>query len=363
MFLLAVLALASTPGTVWGQTQAEYRARVQALVPVWRKMAALKHREDSIVAHDLPRDTLCDGSLVVLTDSALMPFARQVVRQAAAKLERRFGAASNVLRGHLYLLSIPAWDSTENVVDLAEVDRAGQSHFLQGEPRSVTAVTGAIVQHAAETLWGELGPGFGRWLGGGFSADSATAAMWTGVRIDLVTSSFAASRACYAGADTACALALGVAGESDPGVRWFSAAERQDRIRRMTLQLDSDNPQQYEQCVKFNTDAACTALIHLLPPDDLFPPLGTFARQSLVTLALDVGGPDAFVRMRAAPDTRQAQLAAAAGMPVDSLVGLWRRRALQARTSNPSMNWGMALASLMWVATCGALSLRSSPWR
>ncbi len=363
VLLVAVVAVGTGARTARGQTQAEYRARVQALIPVWRETIALKHREDSIAARALPGDTLREGPLVVLADSALMPFARAVVVPAAARLERRFGSAANALRAHPYLLSSSSGDSIAGVVNLADVDSTGVAHFRQGEVRNAATVTNVLARNGAEVLGGALGPQFRRWLGAVFPADSETSGMWTGVRIDLVTSSFAVAQACYAGADTACALALGVAGTDDPGTHWFDAAERRDRIRHLGFQLRSDNERQYDQCVNSNADSACTALIHLLAVDELQPPLGTFARQSLVTLALDVGGPDAFARMRSAPNDRRAQLEAAAGMPLDSLVAVWRSRALDARTSNPSMSWGMALASLVWVATCGALSLRSSPWR
>ncbi len=362
-FVAAVALLAVAPAAR-AQTQAEYRARVHALVPLWHEVAAMKHREDSLAALALPSDTVRAGPLVVLADSALLGFARAVATPAAATLEKRFGPTAEVLRSHPYLLS--AADSMpfgQGPINLLEVDASGQARYVQTEPPEVDAMAYAVVHRAGTLIGATLGPEFHRWIGGDFPVDSATPGMWTGVRIDLVTSAFAVAHACYAGADSACALALGVLGTEDPVVRWFDAAERRDRAHHVTYQFRSDNAALYNACQARKADSACIALLRLLPTDEIDPPLGSMARQSLVTLALDLGGPDAMTRMRSAPNDRDAQLAAAARIPTDSLVQLWRSQVLAAHSSNPSMTWGMALTSLLWVMACGALALRSSPWR
>ncbi len=362
--LSATAALCLTAPAARAQTQAEYRARVRALVPVWHEMAALKHREDSLAALALPSDTVRSGPLVLLADSSLIGFARQVAGPAAATLERRFGSAADVLRSHPYLLSGPDSTSFRNgPISLSEVDSTGQARFVQSEPGDLKAMIWAVTHRAAVTIGTQLGPDFRRWLGGAFPMDSATPGMWTGVRIDLVTSTSTLARACYAGADSACALALGVTGADDPVLRWLDVTGRREEVRRAGYRLRADNGALYNRCVAQHVDTACTALLHLLPADEFDPPLGATARQSLLALALDLGGRDAVTRMRAAPDDRAARLAAAAGISADSLVRMWRRDVVAARSSNPSMSWGMALTSLLWVTACGALALRSSPWR
>lgn len=360
----AALALAAAPRAARSQTQAVYRARVRALVPVWHEMAAMKRHEDSLAALALPSDTVRAGPLVLLADTSLIGFARQVAGPAAAKLEQRFGPAAGVLRAHPFLLSAPdSGHSRGQPINLSEVDSAGQARYVQSEPPDLNFMVWAVTHRAATVIGATLGRDFGRWLGGEFPVDSATAGMWTGVRIDLVTSSFAVARACYAGADSACALALGVSGTEDPVVRWFDAAERREQVQRNGYRLRGDNGVLYNACTAQHADTACTALLHLLPADAFDPPLSASARQSLLALALDLGGPDAVTRLRAAPDRREAQLAASAGIPTDSLIRMWRGHVLAARSSNPSMSWGMALTSLLWVTACGALALRSSPWR
>ncbi|MDE3052249.1 MAG: hypothetical protein KGJ70_00075 [Gemmatimonadota bacterium] len=360
----AAAILIGAPRAARAQTQAEYRARVRALVPVWHEVAALKRREDSLAALTLPSDTVRSGPLVLLADSALVGFARRVAPPAAAALDRRFGHAAEILRSRPYLLSRPdSAGSPDSPISLSEVDGTGQARYVQSEPPDVNAMVWAVTHRAAAAIGASLGGNFAHWLGGDFPADTATPAMWTGVRIDLVTSPFAMARACYAGADSACALALGVAGTDDPVARWFDASERRDRVRHLTYQYRADHAGLYNACVMLGADTACAALLRLMPTADVDPPLGASARQSLLTLALDLGGPDAVTRMEAAPDDRGAQLAAAGGIPVDSLVRVWRHDVVAARSSNPSMSWGMALTSLLWVAACGALALRSSPWR
>lgn len=358
------LALSVGPVAVRAQTQAEYRARVQALVPVWRRMIALKRYEDSVKTGALPRDTVRYGPLTVLVDSSLAPFGREVTRVAAATIERRFGRAANALRGHVYVLTLlPGRPAGSDTVQLSEVFSARGSSFLQSQIRDERLVTAAIVTRAAMTLTEAVGEKFAWWLSGGLPVDTTTSGTWVGVRIDLVTASARVARACYAGTDSACGLALGVLGEDDPVTRWFDAAERRDMVHGLRFQMRTDHEARYEHCTAGDDDSACVELLHLLPSGQITPPLEAFARQSLAGLALDLGGPESLARLEATPGDLGARLAAAAGIPLDSLLGIWRRNAVSVRAANPSVSWPMVFSSLFWVAICGALALRSSPWR
>jgi hypothetical protein len=362
--LVIGLALPGGPVTVRAQTQAEYRARVQALVPVWRRLITLKRYEDSVKTRALPRDTVRFGPLTVLVDSSLAPFGRAVARAAATTLERRFGSATRALRTHVYALTLPPGRPVgSDTVVLSEVDRVRGSYFLQSQIRDERLVTAAIVNQAAATLARAVGVNFTGWLGGGLPFDTAARATWMGVRIDLVTASSHVARACYAGADSACGLALGVLGEDDPVTHWFDAAERQDMVHGLRSRLRTDHEARYQRCTGSADDSACVALLRLLPAGQIKPPLEAFARQSLAGLALDIGGPEALARMATAPDDPGAQLAVAAGIPLDSLLGIWQRNAVSVRAANPSVSWTLVISSLFWVAACGALALRSSPWR
>ncbi|HWA16883.1 MAG TPA: hypothetical protein VG817_10645, partial [Gemmatimonadales bacterium] len=112
------------------------------------------------------------------------------------------------------------------------------------------------------------------------------------------------------------------------------------------------------------SDAACAELLRSLDPGQLPQPLLAESRQVLVRQALRVGGRDAYHRLMA--DTT-ASLAArferAAGIPIDSLVVLWRNAVLAARPEPVSLPVTGALAGIGWVLLLGYFGLRSSRWR
>jgi hypothetical protein len=78
---------------------------------------------------------------------------------------------------------------------------------------------------------------------------------------------------------------------------------------------------------------------------------------------MEMGGPNAYARMASTGDTREAQLTAAAGVSIDSLVAVWRQHVVNTEAEQTTMTPGLALMSLVWVATCGGLALGSSRWR
>jgi hypothetical protein len=93
-------------------------------------------------------------------------------------------------------------------------------------------------------------------------------------------------------------------------------------------------------------------------------PLGLDARETLLHLALRLGGREAYHRLMAAADQPMAdRLASAAGVTTDSLLTRWRAAVLAARPAPlalPSSGVWMGLGWALFFAACG---LRSSRWR
>jgi len=346
------------------QTQAEYRARVQALIPVWKATSAERRAADSVRTRALPKDTVRVGVLLVLADSGLNDLARNAASRAAQVIQARFGESADILRTHVFALSKEGGASQRPaIVGIAEVDSSGRVTRGQSDMMTVDAVTRDLENRSARVLGERLGPAFAKWLGSGLADDSATTETWIGVRIDLVTSPYHVARECYAGNVSACADALGIADENQPVMHWYDETERRIVAMRSGWQIRTGREELYRQCATQRVAAACDAFVNLIAPDQIQPPLPFPSRQNLVQLAFDLGGPGALARMLAAPNTRREQVAAAAGISADSLVSIWQRRALETRAPNPSITWGLAAASLLWTAICGAMALGSSRWR
>jgi hypothetical protein len=216
---------------------------------------------------------------------------------------------------------------------------------------------------AAQLLTDRLGRNFRRWLNGPLPVDTAQRDDWVGVRIDLVTSQYQASGACYRGSIVACEKALGVVDEADPARSWFTDEERRDLVWHDGAALRRGQEAEYTACVMNRAAAACDSLAEQIPIQGIQAPLGSAARLNLVRLAMEMGGADAYARMASVADTRETQLSAAAGVPIDSLVRAWRAHVVGAEVEQTTMTPGLALMSLVWVATCGGLALGSSRWR
>ena len=160
-----------------------------------------------------------------------------------------------------------------------------------------------------------------------------------------------------------CALALGLAGQTDPAMEWFDTAERRAAVRAARNRLRPNHERPYDACVTEGSGTACDSLMELLPTNEIAPPLGTDVRQSVVRVAMDLGGPEALARMLAAPGGPEAQLGAASRVPTDSLLRAWRSHLIAARPENATISMTLAAVAMAWAAACGALALGSSRWR
>lgn len=87
-------------------------------------------------------------------------------------------------------------------------------------------------------------------------------------------------------------------------------------------------------------------------------------RADLFLTALEIGGSTAWARLRSAgnPSAEDA-LAAAAGMPGDSLLAVWRRRIMSQRPSQTPLEGKPILLAAVWTATLLAITLGASRWR
>jgi hypothetical protein len=360
----AVLLLSFGATALQAQSQAEYRTRVQQLVPLWKSVTAEARRVDSLRARDLPTDTVRVGPLTILSDSGLGDLTRTSATRAVAALDARFGTGVDALRSRVFAL-VRRGPATPGkaIVGLGEIGATGtlvRVNELQASPELVAESWAA---RGSEALTRQLGGDFGHWLGNVLPVDSADADQWVGVRIDLVTSRFQVARACYVGDIDACERALGITGLADPIQNWFSPMERREFLYRIRYRLQHARPAEFDACFAHGSDSACLALGALVLPSEIPPALGPASRQNLARLAMTIGGTQSFARMLTAPSAVGARLQAASGISTDSLVRRWRAAVLTTEAPHTTMTAGLAVMSLFWVATCGALALGSSRWR
>src|SRR5262249_1072298 len=107
-------------------------------------------------------------------------------------------------------------------------------------------------------------------------------------------------------------------------------------------------------------DDACLTVLRMIHFSALASP---FVRASVVSHALTMGGPQAAERLVIASGSTRDALAAAAGQPIDSVIADWQRHLSERAGTASNLPLSIAISSLVWIAVCVFLSLRSSRWR
>jgi len=99
------------------------------------------------------------------------------------------------------------------------------------------------------------------------------------------------------------------------------------------------------------------------PPATPGSSFSAFMRGDLLLAALSAGGRGAWPRLRAAADSGiRTALAAAAGMPLDSLLSRWRVGLLALRPSATPLSYPVAVAALIWSLALLVGALGASRW-
>jgi hypothetical protein len=184
---------------------------------------------------------------------------------------------------------------------------------------------------------------------------------WTGLRLNLVSGDPSIGRNCYSGDMDACHHVLGLKESADPIRDHFNAADRRRVVARDLKYIHVADRLEANRCVNDGDDAAC--LIALRRRAMQYEPGNTGHNESLVRLAMSMGGPGGYQRFLGTRGTPAQRLAAAAGVPVENVVMEWQRRIVETRLPSQDMSSGIAVSSLLWIFACGALALRSTRWR
>jgi hypothetical protein len=333
----------------------------QAAVIAYRKSAPvnLGYRDSSIIA---------GGKVKVFFNPELAELARAASAEADAQLAH-LGSAMN--RVGSFVFSI-ATDSALNYYDT----RYGRTQELSvryhskadprrpnrtstdDDPKSVAAVIVGTVSNAAGMNSASV---INRWASGGLplAPGSNHKPDWGALRLEIVSSASHFGRDCFAGEIRACRLFLELDTVADPASMVFDAAGR----KRMVMN-ESDNARRAsrvatERCLGGNDDA-CLTVLRMIHISALSSP---FVRASVVSHALTMGGPQAAERLVITPGSTRDAIAAAAGQPIDSVIADWQRHLNERSGTASNLPLSIAISSLVWIALCVFLSLRSSRWR
>ena len=172
----------------------------------------------------------------------------------------------------------------------------------------------------------------------------ATIGSWHAVGSALSKANSLVAQRCLAGSVTSCTAVLDYDATAAPLQTFYSPSDYPLLVARYSEpQRDSIRDPLAQRCLVRNDATACSEFVQRLT---LNSPVPRTVRTSVISLALETGGPHAFSRLRAAQGGVRDQLAAAAGIPADSLTRLWIQRVNDSSRSTA----GSPLAALVWTA-------------
>ena len=209
------------------------------------------------------------------------------------------------------------------------------------------------------------------WLNDQLPLRAQPDAFWTNLYRALATDDASTVRRCTAGDLAACRLALAVDSlPTDRVAAWYDESDLPKLVSAASNGFvrghleRAFSPEEREDCSVNRHIEMCRRMLAAISPDAFGIPMPLPARSSLAQLAMEAGGPGSLSRMRGASAASvTTQLAAAAQMPVDTLIGRWQQRLMASRPRSPLPGAGFVLASMACIVVCGAWAARSAPWK
>lgn len=356
--LLALTVLLAAAPAAGAQEEPNLRARIARLERELRNTKIAAARADALRSPAIATsDTISAGALRVLAPAGVAHDTRAAVAEAWPLLDATFGQASAKLAGYPFTL--------------VGVGRRGERDPFEGvsNPVITNGQTADIVQRllwaAATVIAASSDSALGDWMRGALVPIRDPAGERRGVYVALVTAPSPAARRCYLGDLDACRSALGFVPVSDAVADWYDAPRRRQIVREIeNLDQVRGSSRAYTACVTDLSDTDCLALLRRAPPGAIPPPLPPSARFSLVRSAIELGGRGAFARLSASRGRPiEQRLAAASGVPGDSVLLSWHAAVLAARPQRVTVEARGGWIALAWGVAFGLLALRSSRWR
>lgn len=336
---------------------AALRAHAESVAAEWRRARAIADLVDSLDRAHIAAatDTIRVGALTIITNPSPLPL-RAAAARAWPVIDSLYGSVAQSLAREPYL--IVAVDP-----DTAVARPPLRGGIVVPWDVGVPALTALLV---ATVPVAQPDRALERWLNGWVRPLDSGARPPAAVYRELVTAPSTAARRCLLGDLAGCRDALDVADSDEVVWRWYATPpERRAAVGRAVPEWATrQRERETVRACLGGADAACVAALRALPQVSVPRPLNSVARATLVDLALRLGGREAYRRLLASPAASvSSRLVAAAGSPMDSLVGRWRREIIASRPAPVELPpWGFGMA-LGWVGVFLWCGVRSSRWR
>lgn len=348
--------------------QMELRLDSLALMAA-RTRAAVQAYDDSVQRIGRAIDTAHSGTPLVVAGREIIEPTSAIAPVVVDSVAAVVGQAMSRLAGYSFRVHVErhaGWgrgrDTTAELA-VSVVRPNGAQMRAWRAPVDSTSLAATLLHAMTYATFAAVDPAFFAWTGNAIPDDTLLASEWAAQRLLLVSAPSAVGGRCYRGDRDACRIALLLSPVSDPILEWHDSATRRELVRAHGPAARRMDARAEQQCLA-GSDAACVALLRLLPPETTREPAPVRLRIGLLRHALHVGGAGAIERMlTGSAQNPAARLEAAAGVPIDSLIGSWQARVRETRAPSEDLTIGITIMSLAWATGMGALSLRSSRWR
>jgi len=303
---------------------------------------ASAERDSAAVLADIS-DTVVVGGLRIATSPRFRPMAEAAAVEAWAALQARFG------------LSVEEGDPLPPL-------RFGSATSLVPEAPDLRALARGFESQASQAIWRTRGAEVLSWMHGNVPAGTLGPSELAGIAEEMTRTPARPNPACLSGDVTACATALGIRLGADTLAEWYEPAAWPRLAEMVGGRLSGPDLIARQDCMHRTDSTACRTI---LTPERLLLPVGVMGRQYLVQRALSLGGPAGFRKLTAPGDAPIGlRLAAAAGIPIDTLVSRWRAAVRAAAPGGPGHPAYELLLAMTWSAVLLLLvAARSGRWR
>jgi hypothetical protein len=170
-------------------------------------------------------------------------------------------------------------------------------------------------------------------------------------RIALLTSRSGPARRCATSDLRECRRVLALTPHPDPFTEWYDRDELTAWIR--SSDIPEDVPGRAACLAELSAERCRQVLTRARK--GIPPPTDAVVRGSIYRFALELGGPEALVRLASTRDLPPAeQLAVASGVPVDSLITMWHQALIAGSTARRE-GAGSGFLALCWILGLGVL--------
>jgi len=327
--------------------------RLRALTRAAERVESEARRREAQV----PKDTILAGPLRVIVERSRAHQVREGAEQAGETIQSLLGDDAYLLEGRYLQLAFGIGTSS----GAGQIPVVG----LPGNP-SADDVRRTIMGWVGPLLASRASAELRAWTGIPIEVDSVR--IFRAAHVDLVTALPGAASRCLAGALTDCGIALGLEAPTSPPHAYWDEHARREAVRRLAPSWTQGSLEQVSVACLDGDDPSCIAYLDARFAANAglvrqLAPLGTASRQTVLLVAMRLGGSGALGRLVSDPSANPRRaIEAAAGQPIEQVLATWHGTVTAANPERRTTP-GARLATLFWSLIFGAMALGGTRWR